>query len=151
MFTTLKILLEFIGASCWWSNNYGGRYDSIINVLKSTKVEVNAIVSEKRQKANIGETKPVITIIILCSCQRPAVRARSGEIGGLRCGRSADRYADQEGNVCWDAILDGSRGYPAVRLRLQGKTGQTMSSSVRPLKEQFPLFATMLLPVSDCY
>lgn len=61
-------------------------------------------------------------IMIVFSRQRAAVGARPGETGGLRCGRSADGHADQEGNVCGDAVLDGPRGYPAVRLRLQGKT-----------------------------
>lgn len=59
--------------------------------------------------------------INLLSCQRPAVRARSGETGGFRSGRSADGYADQEGNLCGNAILDGSRGHPAVCLRLKGQ------------------------------
>lgn len=60
-------------------------------------------------------------LIILHSCQRAAVGARTGETGRLRCGGAADGYADQEGNLCGDTFLDGSRGHPAVRLRLQGK------------------------------
>ena len=58
---------------------------------------------------------------IFCSCQRAAVRARPGETGRLWRGRPADGYTDQEGNLCGYTVLDGSRGHPAVRLRLQGK------------------------------
>lgn len=72
-------------------------------------------------RQNPNENPLLMTPIILCSRQRAAVRARPGETGRLRCGRSADGYADQEGNLCGDAVLDGSRGHPAVCLRLQGK------------------------------
>lgn len=68
-------------------------------------------------------------IIVVCSCQRAAVGARSGETGWLWCGWSADGHTDQEGNVCGYAVLDGSRGYSAVCLRLQGKTPKTWGQS----------------------
>lgn len=67
-------------------------------------------------------TKSVLTMLLIPhSCQRAAVGARPGETGRLRSGGAADGYADQEGNLCGDAVLDGSRGHPAVRLRLQGE------------------------------
>lgn len=73
-------------------------------------------------RLNLNEPKSVIiTILILGSCQRPAVGARAGEAGGLRGGRSADGHV-QEGYLRGNAVLDGSGGHPAVRLRLQGKT-----------------------------
>lgn len=46
-------------------------------------------------------------LLILCSCQRPAVGARPGEAGGLRGGGSADGHADKEGNLRGNAVLDG--------------------------------------------
>lgn len=60
--------------------------------------------------------------INLCSCQRPAVGARPGEAGGFWGGRSTDGHADQEGDLRGNTVLDGPRGHPAVRLRLQGQT-----------------------------
>lgn len=63
-----------------------------------------------------------VSVLCLCSCQRPAVRAWSGEAGRFRSGRSADRHADQKGNLRGNAVLDGARGHPAVRLRFKGQT-----------------------------
>lgn len=66
------------------------------------------------------------------SCKRPAVRTRSGEAGGLRRGRSADRHADQEGNLRGNAVLDGAWSHPAVCLRLKGQAPVYFTANASP-------------------
>lgn len=71
------------------------------------------------------DLEPVSTVhssclSLFCSCQRAVVGAWTGEAGGLWGGRSADGHADQAGNLCGNAVLDGSRSHPAVGLRLKG-------------------------------
>lgn len=61
-------------------------------------------------------------MMIVHSCQRPPLWARRSEASRLRSGRSTDRHADKEGNLRGNAVLDGARGHPAVRLRLKGQT-----------------------------
>lgn len=54
------------------------------------------------------------------SCQRVVVWVWWGEAGRLRCGGTADRHADQKGDVCRYTVLDGPGGHPAVCLWLEG-------------------------------
>ncbi len=63
---------------------------------------------------------PLSLVFTRYSCQRVVVWVWRGEAGRLRCGGTADRHADQTGDVCRDTVLDGPGGHPAVCVWLEG-------------------------------
>lgn len=64
----------------------------------------------------------LLTVCSAPSRQRAAVRTRRGEAGRLWSGGPADGHPDKEEHVCGHALLDGTRGHKAVRLRLKGQS-----------------------------
>lgn len=69
-------------------------------------------------------TKCTLSLLLLFasfSCKCIIVRARWGEAGRFRCGRSAHRHADQTQHVCGHTLLDGPRGHQTVCLWLKGE------------------------------
>ena len=58
----------------------------------------------------------------LASGQRFIVRTRRGKTGRFRGRRATSGHAIQgQGDVCWDAFLDGSWSHHAETIRLQGQ------------------------------
>lgn len=60
-------------------------------------------------------------LFVSFSCKCIIVRARGGQAGRFRCGRSAHRYADQAEHICGHTLLDGPRGHQTVCLWLKGE------------------------------
>lgn len=60
-------------------------------------------------------------LFVSFSCKCIIVRARGGQAGRFRCGRSAHRHADQTQHVCGHTLLDGPRGHQTVCLWLKGE------------------------------
>lgn len=105
----------------WWILNERSLSDMYI-CSTSLRCELRRQSSRSHDFSNrIKIISVLMMLIILHSCQRAAVRAWAGETGRLWRSRTADGHTDQEGDLCGHTLLDGSRGHPAVRLRLQGE------------------------------
>lgn len=111
-----------IQPSVWTCSVLPPEVNSVLRVFTGAKEDITGGPFSVFSSVWAGHDSDLM-LICVNSCQCATFGTRRCETGWLWGGWTADRHTNQEKHLCWDSILDGTRGHQTVCLWLQGELG----------------------------